>query len=84
MKPKWKETAKDRQTGIAITTELRVDDLRIIVTRMIHLDGWYMSVPALRIDAEHLEAGKLDSAQIEAVDRVRSTLESYLKAIESC
>lgn len=63
--------------------ELRIGDLRVVVTRRIHLDGWWLNAYPIGIDGIELRSTDVEAAKREALRFVESELSRWLRGIRS-
>jgi len=57
-------------------------DLRIVVTRIRGLEGWYFAVPAMGISQRSIDAQDLAAAQSESLTIVQAKLKAWLDGID--
>ena len=60
------------------TWEFSNPALRIVVSRVVHLEGWFLSTYGLGIERIPLKATELETAQAEALTLVTRRLKAML------
>lgn len=77
----WKDItsySKGDTEHVPRTVELRNPPLCLIVTRRIHLEGWYIHCEPFYY-YNQLDASELDAAKLEALDKVRKCIKDLAK-----
>ena len=86
-KPEWKDVtpwkSHDKDQSEPRTWEIRSGNVRVVVTRMHGLKGWFMHRAALGINDAQLGSANIDDAKREAIDRVGQKIKGLSIAVDA-
>lgn len=86
-KPEWKDITRwsrdETDRSEPRTWEIRSGNLRVCVTRLHRLEGWFMHSFALGINDAQLDSANIDDAKREAIDRVGQKISELSSAFDA-
>lgn len=85
LKSTWKDISSYSRTDTnrePHSFQIWIGPVRLVVTRKLHLEGWYVDAPPFII-SRRTESEKIEGAKQEALMTLESELERALNAVRS-